>query len=199
MDDGFYEAKDWVTVADVQRFLERTPWDRPSWLAKESVVLMNELPRGPVPVSEAVVRTAQAHNINPVLLLARMQVEKSLVAASAPPPASVRAFALGCEKPTAAYPNGRDPAHASLEVQLECAAATLENQFARARSGKGKFMVWGETATEDGVLVRPAEAATAALYAYTPVEGTKAKNGNWLVWTVTRRFALALREREASR
>lgn len=193
MDDGFYEASDWATAAEVQRFLERTPWERPSWLAREVVVLVTELPRGPMPVSEAIVRTAQAHAINPVLLLARMQIEKSLVSATTPPPPSARAFALGCEKPTPAYPNGRDPAFASLEVQLECAASTLAKQFARARTGKGKFVVWGTTTTEDGVAVRPAEAATSALYAYTPIEGTKARNGNWLVWTVTRRFAAALR------
>ena len=155
-------------------------------------MLVNELPRGPVPVSEAIVRTAQAHRINPLLLLARLQVEKSLVSPSTAPAAAAQSFAFGCHKPTAAHPNGLDPANAGLEVQLECAATTLANQIAKARSSQNSFIVHHEKATEDGVLVRPAEAATSALYAYTPVEGTKAHNGNYLVWTITRRFAVAI-------
>lgn len=192
MDDSFFEAKDWASTAEIQRFLEHTVWDRPSWLAKETLVLVNELPRGPIPVSEALVRTAQAHKINPLLLLARLQVEKSLVSPGTAPPLAARAFAFGCQKPTAKYPNGLDPANAGMDVQLECAAATLENQLARARSSLNNFVIRRETATQDGVFVRPAEAATSALYAYTPVEGTKAHNGNFLVWTITRRFAVAI-------
>ena len=30
------------------------------------------------------------------------------------------------------------------------------------------------------------------LYAYTPIEGTKAHNGNWLVWNTTYRYAAAI-------
>jgi len=192
MDDSFFEAKDWASAEEIQRFLERTVWDRPSWLARETVVLVNELPRGPMLVSEAIVRTAQAHRINPLLLLARMQVEKSLVSRSTTPPAGGRAFAFGCYKPTAAHPNGRDPANAGFEAQLECAATTLENQIANARNSQNNFLIRHDKTTEDGVMVRPAEAATSALYAYTPVEGTKAHNGNYLVWMITRRFAVAI-------
>lgn len=192
MDDAFFEAKDWATAAEIQRFLDRTVWDRPSWLAKETLVLVNELPRGPIPVAEAIARTAQAHGINPVLLLARMQVEKSLVSSSSAPPAAARRFAFGCQKPTPAYPKGDDPANAGIDVQLECAATTLQNQIGKARTGQNNFVLRHGAKTQDGALVHPQNAATSALYAYTPVEGAKAKNGNWLVWTVTRRFAAAI-------
>ena len=121
-----------------------------------------------------------------------MQVEKSLVSAEKRPSESARSFGLGCHKETAAHPNGLDPSVAALNIQLECAATTLENQMTKAQNGDNNFDVNRDATTVDGLRIKPANAATSALYAYTPVEGQKTRNGNWLVWNITHRFAAAI-------
>ncbi|MFO0735385.1 MAG: hypothetical protein U0270_05880 [Labilithrix sp.] len=200
MDDAFYTDSSWATAAEIQSFLENTVWNRPSWLATETIVLFDHPGSAAIPVSQAIVRTAQAHHINPLLLLARMQVEKSLVSAERRPAEAARSFGLGCHKATVAHPNGLDPSVAALNIQLECGATTLENQMTKANAGDNNFDVGHEATTQDGVQIRPVNAATSALYAYTPIEGTRARNGNWLVWNITRRFAAAIQSaREPAR
>lgn len=184
MDDAFYMDSDWASADEIQAFLENTVWNKPSWLATEKL--------NGVLVSQAIVTSAKAHHINPLLLLARMQVEKSLVSAEKKPSESARSFGLGCHKPTAAHPNGLDPSVAALDIQLACGATTLENQLAKAEAGDNSFDIGKAVTTQDGVKITPANAATSALYSYTPIEGTKAHNGNWLVWNVTHRFAAAI-------
>lgn len=192
MEDSFYANASWATASEIQAFLENTVWNKASWLATEKIVLADEPNSSPILVSEAIVRTAQAHHINPLLLLARMQVEKSLVSASKRPSESARSFGLGCHKATAAHPNGLDPSVAALNIQLECGATTLENQLAKAKSGDNNYDIGRDAFTGDGVTIHPTNAATSALYAYTPIEGSRNHNGNWLVWNITHRFAAAI-------
>jgi hypothetical protein len=193
MDDDFFLAKDWATADEIQALFEKTPWGSRSWLADVTIQLEGDDPSSdPLPLSEAIARTAQAHGINPILLVARMQVEKSLVRPSSPPAASVQAFALGCHKVTAAHPNGLDPSVAPLSIQLECGAKTLDNQFRLASAGQNAFRIDEDATTQDRVTVDPDNRATSALYAYTPVEGEVARNGNWLVWNFVLRFAGAI-------
>jgi hypothetical protein len=196
MEDSFYAAKNWATGAEIQRFLEDTVWGRRSWLAEEKIVLLGDGPDGaPISIAEAIAKTAEAHGINPLLLLARMQVEKSLVSPGEAPSEAVRSFGLGCHKVTAEHPNGLDPSVASLNVQLECGAQTLETQLKKARAGQNQFTIDRDATTQDGVEIHPENAATSALYSYTPLEGTKAHNGNWLAWNVTFRFAAAIQKK----
>lgn len=190
MDDSFYEASNWATTEEIQSFLEKTVWGKASWLATQKMALINDDSHTEIPLSEAITTTAKAHHINPVLILARMQVEKGIVSPSAEPASS--SFALGCHKVTAAHPNGLDPSAAGLDYQLECGATTLETQINNAREGKNNWSVGQAATTQDGVRVDPSTNATSALYAYTPVEGSKAHNGNWLVWNLTHRFAVAI-------
>lgn len=192
MEDSFYSNASWATASEIQAFLENTVWNKPSWLATETLVLFEEPNSKPIPVSEAIVRTAKAHNINPLLLLARMQVEKSLVSAEKRPSESARSFGLGCHKASVAHPNGLDPSVAALDIQLECAATTLENQMAKAKAGDNNYDIGKDAFTGDGVTIHPMNAATSALYAYTPIEGSRHQNGNWLVWNITYRFAAAI-------
>jgi hypothetical protein len=196
MEDTFYAAKGWATSDEIQRFLENTVWGRRSWLATEKIVLVGDGPDGaPISVADAIAKTAEAHGINPLLLLARMQVEKSLVSPSEAPSDAVRSFGLGCHKVTAEHPNGLDPSVAPLNIQLECGAQTLETQLKKARAGQNQFTIDRDAKTQDGVEIHPENAATSALYSYTPLEGTKAHNGNWLAWNITFRFAAAIQKK----
>src|SRR5690606_8756074 len=64
--DAFFQDTELVDAADIQAFLERTPYGR-CFLADESV--------GGRPFSELLVDASRAQGINPLMLLARMQVE----------------------------------------------------------------------------------------------------------------------------
>jgi hypothetical protein len=181
VDDDFYRNSDYATAAQIKRFLEATPHKvGRSWLANAMI--------GDLPAPEAIVRVAREHKINPLMVLARMQVESSIVAKAEEPVGRAGQFALGCHKESAAYPNGLDPAVAALDVQLECGVRTMAKLFDAAAAGTNNFAVGKTKMTVDKVAVTPDNFATSALYSYTPfvLEG---QGGNWLVWDVTTRYA----------
>ena len=93
---------------------------------------------------------------------------------------------------TAAHTSGLDPAYAGWSFQLSCSAQTLGSQIDKARAGQNSWPIGKNLTTQDGVAIKPANATTSALYAYTPIEGSKAHNGNWLVWNTTYRYAAAI-------
>lgn len=194
VDDDFYVNSNYATAEQLKRFLQDTPHKaaKHSWLADARI--------GDLPAPEAIVRAAKAHNINPLMVLARMQVESSLVGKSEEPVGRAGQFALGCHKESAAYPNGLDPAVAPLDIQLECGAATLEKLFASASKRSNGFPINAPnpTPTLDKIDVNPDNIATSALYSYTPfvLEG---KGGNWLVWNITKRYAAQFEAQNAGR
>jgi hypothetical protein len=86
-----------MDAATVQTFLEHTPYGRSSFLANEQA--------GGRPFSEAVIDVAIEFEVNPVLLLAHVQVERSLISRSTRPSnhavdfARKRSHPLGCRIP----------------------------------------------------------------------------------------------------
>ena len=173
--DVFYTDANAMDASDMQAFLEDSPYGH-SWLADESV--------GGTPVSELLVDVGRAHAINPLVLLARMQVEASLVSKSTRPSAQKVNFALGC-----GCHDGKacQNAFKGLEKQLDCGADVMRRLFDQSAEGAGTWRKGKTTRTLDRLDVTPANHATAALYGYTPwvLEG---RGGNWLVWNITRRF-----------
>jgi hypothetical protein len=182
MDDDFFTNEGAVTAADVQAFLEDTPYGRPSFLARERV-------NGRL-ASEAIAAAGQAYGINPIVLLARMQVEKSLVGKSTRPSANSVDYAFGC-----GCPDGRacNRAYRGLDKQLECAAETLRRHYDGSADGSSPWVRGVSRRTLDGLRVVPDNHATASLYSYTPWVLT-GRGGNWLVWNVTTKYARAFQE-----
>ncbi|MBM4397381.1 MAG: hypothetical protein FJ087_17055 [Deltaproteobacteria bacterium] len=180
--EGFFGASAMVGADAVQAFLERTPYGTRSWLADAKV--------GEKRAADAVCEAAVAKGINPVVLLARMQVEKSLVGRETAPSGHTRDYAFGCGCPDDRACN---PAFKGLDKQLACAAETLANLRLASVDGSGEWVRGRSTRSSDGYTVKPYNHATAALYGYTPwvLEG---KGGNWLVWNVTRKFAIHFEE-----
>jgi len=178
--EDFFLAADAADAATVQRFLEASPYGGRCFLA-------DELLQGR-PVAEIVVETAREIGINPVVLLARMQVEKSLISKQQRPSKHTLDFAFGC-----GCPDGDDcyETYRGLDKQIRCAAETLAALHDGSRDGTGQFRAGFARRTSDRVTVTPASHATAALYGYTPWV-LPGRGGNWLVWNVTRRFALHL-------
>jgi hypothetical protein len=179
VDDALFGAFTAVDAAAVQTFLETTPYGTRSFLADASV--------GGQPAADAIVAAGVAHQINPLVLLVRLQVESSLVGKTSAPDPSSFDFAFGCG---CADGQACNEAYRGFDRQLDCAASTLREQYDAAGTEAGAWRVGVPGVTEDDITVTPQNQATAALYAYTPwvLEG---KGGNWLVWNVTGRYLAA--------
>lgn len=164
-----------VTADGLQRFFEESPYGR-SWLADETI--------GDRRAADVIVDVAVEHQLNPVMLVARMQVEKSLVSKTVRPAQAKIDFAFGCGCPDYRACN---EAYRGLDRQLACAATTLRTRYDGSVAGDGLWVVGKAKRTLDPLTVTPRSHATASLYAYTPwvLQGS---GGNWLVWNVTRRF-----------
>lgn len=184
-DDATFTDTDAVTVAAVQGLLESTPYGSRSFLADEVV-------RGE-PFSKVLVDVAAAKQLNPILLLVRLQVEKSLVSKATRPSGNAVDFALGCG---CADGKACNEAYRGLDAQLSCAAGTLRTHFDGSVAGSGAWRLGVAKKTLDPQSVVPGSHGTAALYAYTPWV-LEDEGGNWLVWNISRKYIAALVERGA--
>jgi hypothetical protein len=176
LSETVFWAPNAVTGNAVQAFLEDSPYGTRSWLADATV--------GGVRFSDAVVAIAQQSAIDPVVLLARAQVESSLVSATRRPSSVRIATALGCGCPDA---GGCTDSDEGLGQQLRCGALTMAARDVDSQDGTGEWVAHEPRTTSDHYRVLPANHATAAMYAYTPWV-LPGRGGNWLVWNVTRKF-----------
>ncbi len=174
--DKMLTTVDAMSVADVQTFLEKTPYSNRSWLASYS--------EGGVSAAQMVVDAAVLHKVNPLMLISRMQVETSLVSKTTKPTTKMINRALGCGCPDGAACN---PAYAGLKKQLDCGARVMRRWYDGSTNGTGLWVRGVTKSTLDPRRVTPANHATASLYAYTPwvLVGS---GGNWLAWNVTRKY-----------
>ena len=175
MDDVVF-ATPAVSGDAMQAFLENSPYGTRSWLADAKLDGRR--------FADELVAIAGASGIDPVVLLARAQVESSLVSATKQPSKSRTDIALGCG---CADSHACSPAFLGLGNQLRCAGMVLSGKQAESARGTGDWRKGHTKHTSDPLVVTPKNDATAALYAYTPwvLQGT---GGNWLVWNVTRKF-----------
>lgn len=176
--EGFFSAS-WLVGGDaVQVFLESTPYGTRCWLADATMDGKR--------AADVIAGVAADRGLNPIVLLARMQVEKSLISKTVPPGGHAIDYAFGC-----GCPDDRecDESFKGLDRQLRCAAASLRNLRDASVEGSGEWVRGRARKSSDGLTVVPANHATAALYGYTPwvLEG---EGGNWLVWNVTRKYAI---------
>ncbi len=171
-----------MTVAEVQAFLEASPYDNTSWLATYT--------SGSRTAAQMIVEAATNHDISPLMLLSRMQVEATLVSKAARPSTSRinAALGCGCHDGRACYSG-----YSGLAAQLECGADTLRKWYDASIEGDGIFNRGVAKRTLDPLTVTPTNHATASLYAYTPWV-LVGRGGNWLVWNVTRKYVNHARE-----
>jgi hypothetical protein len=167
-------------------FLQATPYGQPSFLATYSS-------HGVSAVS-ALVTAAHSYALNPLVFLARAEMDQGLVgSASYPSPAARVEYAFGCG---CAAPGNCDATYAGFDIQVDCLGAALrESLDAVAATGKTDGG-WGPGiagTTIDGVAVTPKDDSTASLYQYTPVVAVGQPGGNWLFWNLWQRYASALK------
>ncbi|CAN5893685.1 hypothetical protein BH11MYX2_BH11MYX2_09950 [soil metagenome] len=172
LDDGQF------TAAEIQKFFEVSPYHTRSWLADYTT------PDGKT-AAQAVYDAATAEGINPMMLVARMQGEMSLVSKTTRPSSTRINAALGCGCPDG---SACSASYRGFEPQLTCSAKTLRKWYDASEGGMGQWRVGKTTTTLDGRHVSPRNSATASLYAYTPWVLPN-QGGAWLLWNVTRKYA----------
>lgn len=177
-----------MSADDIQAFLEKTPWGHASVLATYE--------EDGKSAARIIYDAATKYGINPLELLVRVQMEQSLVYKKTAPAETI-AIAFGCGCPHSPVCS---PKYEGFANQAECAAGTLSRSMDRALTSSGTASGWrkGEAKlTQDAIEIVPRNAATAALYTYTPWVGEagggrKGVGGvslHHLVWT---RFADAI-------
>jgi hypothetical protein len=176
MTDELFEHAGAMTVDDVQAFFEDSPYGNRSWLASATI--------DGVSAAQAVVDAAQANGVHPLVLIARMQVESSLVSKTVRPSQRLVDRALGCGCPDG---GGCSSSFKGLPKQLECGAITLRKWYDASVDGSGQWRKGVTKSTLDPRRVTPANHATATHYAYTPwvLVGS---GGTWLAWNITRKY-----------
>ena len=165
-----------MTVADVQKFFEKSPYGNRSWLADYTV--------GGKSAAQLVVDAAAAKGVHPLMLITRMQVETSLVSKTTRPTQYRIDRALGCGCPDG---GGCSSSYKGFGPQLTCGAEVMRKWYDGSVAKNGLWVKGVSKRTLDPKTVTPLNNATASLYAYTPWVLT-GSGGNWLVWNVTRRY-----------
>jgi hypothetical protein len=165
-----------LTVEEVQAFFEKNPYGTRSWLAGHQA--------GGVSAAEMVVEAATTHGVNPLILIARMQTETSLVSKTSAPSQRTLDRALGCGCPDGGSCNA---AYSGLQRQLDCGARILRKWYDASVDGTGQWRQGVSRSTLDPRRVTPANHATATFYAYTPWV-LVGQGGTWLAWNVTRKY-----------
>jgi hypothetical protein len=170
LDDGEF------TVTEIQSFLERSPYNNRSWLADHTV--------NGVSAAQAIFNAASSEGIHPMMILARMQVEASLVSKTTRPSTTRINAALGCGCPDG---GGCAAQYRGFDKQLLCGAKILRKWYDASVDGSGQWRVGRSTRTLDPRTITPVNHATASLYQYTPWV-LVGRGGNWLVWNVTKKY-----------
>ena len=136
-----------------------------------------------VRAADLMVSAARAENINPVMLLIRLQVEQGLVSKTSRPSQTKvnRALGCGCYDGASCASQFR-----GFEKQMACGAQTHRKLF-DASTNDGEWRANVAKKTSDRIWITPSNHATAALYGYTPWVLT-GRGGNWLVWNIANKY-----------
>ena len=167
-----------MDAAAVQAFLENNPYGKRSWLAGYSI--------NGKPFSEIIVERSQKYDINPVVMLIRLQCEQSMISKTSRPTTKQldEAFGCGCHDGQACAPQFK-----GLDNQIECAAKHLRLHYDWSVDREsGRYQMGSTKSTFDGP-VTPDNHATAAHYNYTPHVGSSSTpKGAWLTWAVAKKY-----------
>jgi hypothetical protein len=195
-----------VTAAQIQTFLDRTPYGTQSPLATyrddngaSAAALLHD--------------AAVSYGVNPITLLVRIEMESGLVSGKAGatgPDAAAADSGLATPKPgdiqtkiDNAFNCGRV---LGLEGQAGCATRAVARAMMLLEDGQEANGGWKRgvaLTTQDNVTITPVNAATAAIYVYTPyvgesgggAKGTAGASGHMALWDV---FAKALKYKGAT-
>ena len=170
-----------LDVVTVQAFLDRSPYKHASFLSTYQ--------SNGVRAADAVVKAAQEHRINPLVILVLAEVQQGLIGQQFYPfPPNRVEYVFGCGCITLSK---CDPALAGFDRQADCLARALRtslDQIAKDGQTAGGWAPGKESLTLDNQKVTPTDPSTAALYQWTPQVGF-AKSGAWLFWNIWQNYA----------
>ncbi|MCY1000846.1 hypothetical protein OWM54_27215 [Myxococcus sp. MISCRS1] len=184
LEDDNLLGHQWITTEQVQAFLTQqgsylATYRDPAFSNKTAAAL--------------IVERSKAFGISPLYMLARIQVESSLVQSGT---SNNLSKATGCGCPDS---SGCDAQYVGFGKQIDCSAKKLRGYFTDLDAGRATVSGWkvGTTkATLDPCSVKPTNKATAALYTYTPWVGAYATQcgrttvgGSSLVSVIYHRYA----------
>jgi hypothetical protein len=180
--DSFEDSRGIDEVA-LQKFLSKTIYQRPTFLETYQ--------SNGIRAIDAIQRSASQHRLNPLLFLVRAQIDQGLVGEQfypLPPERVEYVFRCGC------YSGTCNAAYAGFDRQVDCLARQFRQYLDEIEANGTTSGGWGpdkEMTTLDGERVKPTDAATAALYQFSPVVGV-GKRGNWLFWNLWFKYAKAM-------
>lgn len=151
-----------LSADEIQAFFDKTPWNTKSVLA--------DYTEGGKSAAEILSEASLKYGVNPIALMVRLQMEQSLLYKTTAPASTIK-IAFGCGCPHSAVCSEKYEGFAN---QADCAAGTLSRSIAAATTSAGTASGWKKGVakqTVDKVTITPANAATAALYTYTPYAG----------------------------
>lgn len=182
---GALTDADTLDAAMLLRFLEKTSYGRPSFLATYQ--------SNGVRAAEAMVRAAKKYRVNPLALLVRAQIAEGLVSLRSypDPPSRVEyAFRCGCPGPTSPCAGETS----GFDRQVDCIAAEFRQSLdliGRTGTTAGGWGTRVAQRTLDDVMVRPKNEDTAAIYQSFPIVGI-GRQGTWVFWNLWNKYAETL-------
>jgi hypothetical protein len=148
-----------MSAAEIQEFLEHTPY---GWAS----VLASHVSNGRT-AAQAIADAAAAHGINPLVILTRTQLEQSLIGKKTATQTALD-WAMGCGCPDNQPCN---QAYKGFDKQVDCMASKFRSyldDLAEDGTTVAGWSVGKNKQTLDGFTIKPKNAATAAIYTYTP-------------------------------
>ncbi len=185
VDPASFTDSETLDVATIQRFLGKTPYQRPSFLGTYQ--------SNGVRAADAIISAARQYRINPLVFLVYAQITQGLVGERNypfPPDRVEYVFRCGCLQANSCL-----PAFAGFDRQVDCLGRALRTAIDEIKANDQTTSGWGPdivSTTLDNLKVTPANDATAALYDRTPRVNEGQPGGTWIFWNVWNLYALAL-------
>ena len=174
-----------VDVNQVERFLQKTPYDRPSFLLTYQ--------SNGVRAADAIARAARTYRINPIVFLVFAQTTQGLVGERSypfPPERIEYVFGCGCLASGNCLPE-----LAGFDRQVDCLGRQLRVALDDIAKSSQTASGWGPeivSTTLDNEKVSPTNDATAAIYDRRPYVNEGNGGGSWIFWNVWNVYSLAL-------
>jgi len=182
-DFGFRDAqgREFMSAADIQRFFENSPYGRSALAdAQDSSGRL---------ASQAIYDVARQYDVNPMLVVARLQTEFGLVSRTRPfgPGDLDWALGVGC------YDNGtRDERYRGFDRQLEGGVRTLRHWFDVGREKQARGESLNLRVNYGSANLSIDNPATYALFKYCPhttdIRLDRTGGGNYLFLNVLNRY-----------
>jgi hypothetical protein len=185
LEDAEFTDGKTIDVAAVQKFLRRTPYERPSFLETYQ--------SNGVRAADAIVSVARQYNINPLVFLVYAQAVQGLIGEREypfPPKRVEYVFRCGCLQSDNCLLE-----FAGFDRQLDCLGRAFREAIDQIKRSETTTSGWGpnvKSVTLDDIEVEPENAATAALYDRTPRVAEGKVGGTWIFWNLWRRYAQAI-------